>query len=133
MKGLPLIYAWLSDLVVAVHLAYAGFVLFGFLAILLGPFFPRAWIRNLTFRTCHLIGTVLVAVEALWGVTCPRTALENLLLEQAGRTGHERSFIGRRMNELFSYEAPEEIFMPLYVSLAILALALDTRILRQRL
>ncbi len=36
------------------------------------------------------------------------------------------------MNELLFYEAPEEIFMPLYVSLAILALTLDTRILRQR-
>ena len=127
-----MIYLWLADLVVAIHAAYAGFVLCGFLAILLGWFFPWAWIRNLKFRTCHLLGTALVAVEALWGVTCPLTALENLLLEQGGRTGHQRSFIGRWMNELLFYEAPEEILMLLYASLAILALALYTRILRQR-
>ena len=127
-----MVYLWLSDLVAAIHLAYAGFVVFGFLAVLLGLFFPWTWITNLKFRICHLLCTALVAVGALCGVTCPLTALENLLLEQGGRTGHQRSFIGRWMNELLFYEAPEEIFTPLYISLAILALALYTRILRHR-
>ncbi|MCI0423502.1 MAG: DUF2784 domain-containing protein [Acidobacteria bacterium] len=127
-----MIYLWLSDLVVAIHLAYAGFVLFGFLAILLGLFFPWAWIRNLKFRSCHLLCAALVAVEAFWGVTCPLTELENVLLEQGGRAGHQRSFIGRWMNNLLFYEAPEEIFTTLYAILAFLALALYTKLLWHR-
>lgn len=127
-----MIYLWLADIVVAIHAAYAGFVLCGFLAILFGLFFPWAWIRNFKFRICHLLCTVLVAVEAFWGVTCPLTSLENLLLQQGGRTIDQRSFIGRWMNKILFYEAPEEIFLSLYIGLAFLALALSTNILRQR-
>jgi polyferredoxin len=127
-----LIYLWLADVVVAIHAAYAGFVLFGFLAILLGLFFHWAWIRNLKFRTCHLLCTALVAVEAFWGVTCPLTSLENLLLQQGGRAVDQRSFIGRWMNKLLFYEAPEEIFTLLYASLALLTLAFYRNLLQQR-
>jgi polyferredoxin len=92
---LALAYLWLADVVVAVHAAYAAFVLGGFVAILLGWIVPWAWIRNFTFRICHLFCTALVAVEAFCGVTCPLTALENLLLQKGGRPVDQRSFIGR--------------------------------------
>jgi len=89
-----LAYSWLSDLVVAIHLAYAGFVVVGwFLAGRLGSFSSWTWITNLKFQIYHLLGTALVAVGTLCGITCPLIALENLLLEQGGRTGHQRSFI----------------------------------------
>ena len=127
-----LIYLWLADLVVAVHVAYAAFVVFGFLTILLGVFVPWPWIRSLKFRTCHLVCTALVAVESFWGVTCPLTALENLLLERGGRSSGHRTFVGRWMNQLLFYDAPEELFTALYASLALLGLGLYTNLFLHR-
>jgi uncharacterized protein DUF2784 len=123
-----LIYLWLADLVVAVHLAYAAFVALGLLAILVGVFVPWPWVRNFKFRTCHLIFTALVAVESFWGVTCPLTALENLLLQQGGRSVGHRTFVGRWMNQLLFYDAPEELFTVLYASLALLTIGLYTHL-----
>jgi polyferredoxin len=71
-------------------------------------------------------------VEAFCGVTCPLTALENLLLQKGGRTVDQRSFMGRWMNERLFYEAPEEIFTLLYVCLALLTLALFRNLFQRR-
>lgn len=117
-----MIYLWLADLVVAVHLAYAAFVLFGFLAILLGLLRDWRWIRNLKFRLAHLLCTGLVGVEAIMGATCPLTELENHLLREAGQAGYERSFMGRLMNELLFYDAPERVFTVTYILLMALTI-----------
>jgi Protein of Unknown function (DUF2784) len=117
-----LLYLWLADAIVAVHLSYACFVLFGFLAILAGLLLGWNWTRSLKFRIVHLICTVLVGVESLWGVTCPLTTLENFLLQKGGRAGYERSFIGRLMNQVLFYDAPEELFTFLYLLLSALTL-----------
>ncbi len=115
-------YAWLADLVVAIHLAYAGFVLFGFLAILLGAMFHWSWPLNPTFRSLHLACIVLVAVESVWGATCPLTALENYLLRAGEQANDQPSFIGRLMSEVLYYDVPEETFTILYCLLATAAL-----------
>ena len=127
-----MIYLWLADIVVAIHASYAVFVLYGFAAIALGWIFPWARIKNLKFRICHLLCTLLVAVEACSGITCPLTTLENLLLEQGGRTVDHRSFIGRWANELLFYDAPDEIFTILYAVLAVLTLAANRDLLQRR-
>jgi hypothetical protein len=114
-----LVYLWLADGVVAVHLAYACFVLFGFLAILGGMIRGWDWTRSLTFRIVHLLCTALVGVESILGATCPLTTLENHLLQKAGKAGYERSFIGRLMNEVLFYDAPEQVFTILYVLLSV--------------
>jgi hypothetical protein len=116
-----LVYLWLSDLVVALHLAYAAFVLFGFFAILLGSVFHWSWVRNGSFRTVHLLCIGLVALEALWGVTCPLTELENYFLNEGGKAGHERSFIGRLMDTVLFYDVPEQVFTACYTILALVA------------
>lgn len=127
-----MIYLWLADLVVAIHAAYAGFVVGGLLVILLGRSFHWPWIENRTFRVCHLLCTALVAVEAFSGITCPLTTLENLLLQQGGRTADQRSFIGRWMNELLFYEASERTFTLIYAGLALLTLILYRHLLQRR-
>jgi hypothetical protein len=126
-----LIDLWLADLVVFVHVAYAGFVLFGFLAILLGMVRHWAWTRNFRFRVMHLVCTVLVGVESVLGATCPLTTLENDLLRRGGQAGYERSFVGKLLNEVLFYDAPERVFTVAYVSLSLCTLLSFIQILRK--
>ncbi len=113
-------YCFLADLIIALHLAYAGYVLFGYLLTLLGLAFGWRWIRNFPFRLSHLICTVLVGLEAAGGIACPLTVLENYFLRLAGSPGYERSFIGNLMVRLLYYEAPEEYFAVIYIAWTLL-------------
>jgi hypothetical protein len=115
-------YSLSADIVLGVHLVYACFVVFGFAAIVVGKYFNWEWTRSLRFRVLHLACTAFVAVEALLGVSCPLTVLENRLLQAAGKTGYEQSFMGNLVNYLLYYEAPEWIFTLIYVSLTLLVL-----------
>lgn len=110
----------LSDLVVAIHLAYASFVLVGFILILAGALFGWRWIRNRVFRWVHLGCIGVVAVEAVVGQICPLTLLENWLLVGSGQSGYERTFIGQLIYDLLYYDFPTWIFTVAYVSLAAL-------------
>jgi hypothetical protein len=126
-----LIELWLADLVVLVHLAYAGFVLFGFLAIVVGTVRHWAWTRNLRFRVIHFVCAVLVGLESVLGATCPLTTLENDLLQRGGKAGYERSFVGKLMNEVLFYDAPERVFTVAYVALSLCTALSFIQILRK--
>jgi hypothetical protein len=115
-------YSFFADIVVVLHLAYASFVVFGFVGILLGRYLNWGWTRGFRFRLAHLACTAFVAVEALLGVSCPLTVLENRLLQAAGKTGYEQSFIGNLTSHLLYYEAPEWIFTLIYISLTLLVI-----------
>ena len=116
-------YGFLADLVVAFHIAYVSFVIFGQLAILLGIVFKWEWIRNPWFRWTHLIAIVIVAVEAIFSITCPLTDLENYLRVSAGQSISGDSFIGRCLNDLLFYDVPEWILMCCYIGFALLVAA----------
>jgi len=110
----------LSDLVVVFHLAYASFVVVGFVLILVGALLKWRWIRNRVFRWVHLGCIALVAVEAVVGLICPLTLLENWLLVGSGQAGYERTFIGQLIYDLLYYDFPTWVFTVTYVSLAAL-------------
>ena len=115
----------LSDLVVIFHLAYASFVAIGFLLIIVGGLLRWHWVRNPVFRWAHLACIAIVAIEALVGLICPLTVLENYLLISSGQTGYQRTFIGQLVYDLLYYDLPNWVFTTVYVSLAALtALAL---------
>ncbi len=105
---------------VIIHLAYATFVLVGFILILAGALFRWRWIRNPVFRWVHLVCIALVAVEAVVGLICPLTLLENWLLVGSGQAGYERTFIGQLIYDLLYYDFPAWVFTVAYVSLAAL-------------
>ncbi len=112
--------ALLADIVVILHLAYVWFVTLGYVAILVGWPLGWLWIRNRTFRRLHLAAIGLVAVEAVVGVVCPLTWLENLLApDRAGAT-----FMGRIARNLLYYDLPPWVFTVGYVVLLVVALAL---------
>ena len=82
------VYRFLADLVVVVHAAYVGFVVMGFVAILVGIVRRRGWARNFWFRSIHLAMVAGVAAQALAGVLCPLTTLENYLRSRAGEASY---------------------------------------------
>lgn len=84
-----------ADLVFGVHLGYAGFVVFGFVAVLIGWPLNWRWIRSCWFRFTHLAAIAIVASLALLSFVCPLTVLEYRL---RGFTGDavEEQFLGRR-------------------------------------
>jgi len=111
-------YSLLADIIVVVYLIYACFVLFGFLAIVIGVPCGWNWIRNFPFRVTHLICTVFVPLETLIRMTCPLTTLKNFFLRASGVEGYSRSFIGDLVSKILFCEAPEWIFAIIYVTLA---------------
>lgn len=107
-------YLILADVVVALHMAYVLFVVFGLLAVLLGYLRGWRWVRNKWFRLTHLGMIGIVVIEALLNITCPLTTLENWLRFQAGQSATAGSFIGRWVHDLLFYDASPEFFTVLY-------------------
>ena len=116
-------YALLADVVVAVHVAYVGFVLLGQLAILLGLALHWDWVRNRWFRLTHLAAILVVAFEAIVGIDCPLTVWEYELRALAGQQAAEGTFIGRILHDLLFYQGEPWIFTTCYILFALLVLA----------
>lgn len=107
-----------ADALLVAHFLIAAFVTGGLLLIWLGAALGWRWVRNPWFRLLHLAAIVVVALEALLGVVCPLTAWEDLL-----RGGLQpRSFVGRWVEALLYYNAPEQLFTALYVVWALATL-----------
>jgi hypothetical protein len=74
-----------ADVVVAVHMAYLAYMVFGgFLAL---RWFGWIW--------PHMISTVYSIYVTTTSFTCPVTRLEKWLLQQGGETPYEGSFIAQ--------------------------------------
>ena len=112
-----------ADLVLVLHVAYAGFVVFGFVAVLIGWPLNWRWIHSCWFRFTHLTAIAIVAFLALLSLACPLTVLEYKL---RGFTGNpvEEHFLGRLMSGLLFYEFPNWVFTTGYVALAALGVVL---------
>jgi Protein of Unknown function (DUF2784) len=78
-----MIYRWLADAVVVIHVAFVAFVMLGALAVLRWP--RLAWLH---------IPAALWGVFIEWsGRICPLTPLENALRMRAGEAGYSSGFI----------------------------------------
>jgi hypothetical protein len=98
------------------------FVLVGFAAILLGIARGWGWIRNAWFRLIHLLCILVVAGEAVLGISCPLTVWEQDLRRRAGQTSYQGDFVGKLVHDLLFFEAPPWVFTVLYVAFATLVL-----------
>src|SRR5271163_1217858 len=103
-------YALLADLVVAVHVAYVSFVVIGELTILLGGLCGWSWVRWPRLRLAHLAAIIIVAVEAIFNITCPLTLWEDRLRSLAGQEVAAGTFIGRALHNLLFYDMPPWVF-----------------------
>jgi hypothetical protein len=108
-----------GDAILVVHFAIVLFIIGGLLAVWMGAARGWRWIRNPWFRYLHLGAIAYVAMEALLGIACPLTVWEDL-----ARGGvRPESFVGRWVQRLLFYRAPEWIFTTAYVAWALATLA----------
>src|SRR4051812_21040112 len=117
-------YGLAADLVVAIHVAYVGYVIFGQLAVILAAPMKWQWARNPWFRFTHLLAIGIVAVEAIQGWPCPLTVWEGQLRELAGQTFNgSQSFMGKLLHDvLFLENVPQLVLNTGYVAMMILVL-----------
>jgi hypothetical protein len=107
---------WAADIVLVVHSLFVAFVVVGFALIWLGHWRQWPWVRNNVFRSLHLAAITFVAIEALIGMTCPLTELENGLRGNAD----DRSFVARILHAVIFYDFPEWVFTVAYVGFAVI-------------
>jgi hypothetical protein len=105
----------LADAILVVHFAYVLFVVGGLLLIWLGYAAGWCWVRNWWFRASHLAAIGLVAIEALVGVTCPLTVIEDALRPGQAST---QGFLQRWLHALMFFDWPAWVFTCTYVGFA---------------
>jgi hypothetical protein len=108
----------LADLVLVLHFALAAFIVCGIAAISLGWALAWGWVRNRSFRLAHLLAVCVVALEAILGIACPLTVLEDWLRGGPG----ERSFVARWVSRALYYDLPQWVFTTVYVAAAVATL-----------
>ena len=108
-----------ADTLLVLHFAIVVFIVGGLLLTWVGAALGWRWVRNPWFRYLHLGAIAFVALEALIGMVCPLTAWEDALRGGA----RPDSFIGRWVQRLLYYRAPEWVFTTLYAAWAAATLA----------
>jgi hypothetical protein len=100
-----------ADALLVLHFLIAAFIVAGLILVWMGALASWSWVRNPWFRYLHLAAIVFVAAEALLGFACPLTIWEDLL-----RGGvRPESFVGRWVQRLLYFNAPEWVFTAIYV------------------
>ena len=115
-------YGILADAIVAVHVAYVSYVVFGQLLIWLGLVLRWQWIRNPWFRWTHLVMMLIVGAEAAFNIECPLTRWENVLRGWAGQPVRGDSFVGRLLHDLIFVSWPTWVVNCLHIAFALVVL-----------
>lgn len=113
--------ALLADLVLVTHFALVAFVTAGYVLIPLGALLRWPLVRRRGWRLAHVGAIAFVAAEALVGIACPLTVLENHL---RGEAASAEGFIQHWLGRLLYWDWPGWVFTALYVGAALLALLL---------
>jgi hypothetical protein len=113
-------HAVLADTVLATHVLFVTFVVFGLMLIVVGGVRQWGWVRNTWFRLIHLASIGVVVLQAWLGMICPLTTLEMWLREQFGQSQYKGSFIQHWLEQLLYYDAPTWLFVAAYTSFGLL-------------
>lgn len=108
-----------ADLILTLHFAYILAVVLPVPLIPLGSRLGWRWVRSRALRITHLAMMGIVLLEALAGIICPLTWLENLL-----RGTHSRSFVSDWVAKLMFHDFPAAYFTAAYLIFFALILAL---------
>ena len=69
----------LSEIVLLLHFSIFLFMILSFILIPYGYFQKWEWVKNIYFRSIHLILMGIILIETILGFMCPLTILENFL------------------------------------------------------
>jgi hypothetical protein len=93
-------YHLLAEATVVLHAAYVLFVVLLAPLILVGAWLKWSWVRNFWLRLTHLIMMVFVGLEAVVGMQCPLTDLEDHFRGKAGQAQYEVDFLAHWADRL---------------------------------
>lgn len=108
------LYSLIADAILVVHFAFIAFVIGGEACVVVGYFRNWCWMRNLTFRVCHILAIGIVVALAWANRICPLTVWENTLRHAAGGESYSGTFVKHWVGRLVYYEAPQWIFIVAY-------------------
>lgn len=111
---ITLLYAFLADAVLVLHVATVVFVVGGLVFIIIGNLRGWALASARWFRLAHLAAIAIVVAQAWLGDVCPLTTLEMWLRTKAQETTYAGSFIEYWLQQLLYYEAPSWLFTLVY-------------------
>ena len=100
----------IADFVLSLHALVVLFNVGGLTMIVIGGPLGWAWVRQRGWRIAHVWLMGFVTIEALFGMTCPLTMLEDWLRGVAT----EQSFVQRWVSALIYWNAPLWVFALLY-------------------
>jgi hypothetical protein len=113
----------LADAIIIIHASFVAFVVFAMAAIVVGLILRWGWVRNFWFRVLHMAAIGVVAAQALAGIACPLTVLENHLRRQAGQETYPGAFIGYWAHRLIFFRAEHWVFTLVYLMFGLAVLA----------
>ena len=118
------VYRIAAELVLILHTSFIAFVLFGLVAVLVGMAAKWEWTRNFWFRVAHLAAIGYVVVQALFGMVCPLTILENDLRVRGGQVAYgDGGFIQYWLHKLIFFDAEPWVFTVCYTAFGLLVVA----------
>jgi hypothetical protein len=117
-----MIYQFLANAVLLLHVGVVLFIVASLPLILLGGALRWRWVRNWWFRALHLLAIVVVVGQSWAGIMCPLTTLEQALRRQAGQVSYEGDFIAYWLSKLLFFQAPPWVFIVVYTIFGALVL-----------
>jgi hypothetical protein len=112
-------FVMLADFVLAIHVLLVLFNVGGVLAIVAGGLLRWRWVRHRGFRLAHVSLMAVVTAEALLGISCPLTMMEDWLRGAAT----EQSFVQRWAGALIYWSAPPWVFAAIYAAVLVVLIA----------
>jgi Protein of Unknown function (DUF2784) len=109
----------LANSILIIHALVVLFNIGSLFAIWFGAWRKWDWVRNRTFRLLHLGLILFIAVEAILGVSCPLTVLEDWLRGASS----EQGFIERWIHSWLYWDLPSWVFVVVYSKFAALVAA----------
>lgn len=107
-----------ADFVLIIHFCIVFFVVFGLVALPIGYLNNYSWTRNIKFRAAHILLMGFITLEAIFGITCPLTIIENTLRQ----IEYQQSFVAYWISQLIYWDLPLYFFVILYSSCFVLSL-----------
>jgi hypothetical protein len=117
------LYRYLADGLVVLHACLVGFIVIGFLLIVLGGWRNWAWVRNFWFRLVHLGIMICIGLEAALDLPCPLTVLERYWRALGGETAYAGDFLAHWANQLLYVDLPDWVFPVLHIGFALFVVA----------
>lgn len=115
-------YLIAADTILAIHVGFVIFVIFGLLLVFIGYALSWRWVRNPVFRVIHLLAVLFVVLQSWLSMICPLTTWEMQLRQNAGDTIYTGSFLSHWLQELLYYQAPAWVFVICYTLFGLLVI-----------